>query len=142
VDILQDPFENPNDYKVLFTEWPYGLEAGMKHIIVWMRHHLQITEDGRLTPRARATVDAFVESHFKSKVQHLFSSPEDKIQWGRSWGKFQSVPGIEHFHLFVRDIPDEILKQWTSSNSWLWMNQAETHNVAGELRKPFASATT
>ena len=34
------------------------------------------------------------------------------VQWGKAQGKFMTVPGVEHFHVFVRGVPEEIVQKW------------------------------
>ena len=108
------PFARPTDYKILLTEWPYGLEPGMKHMIVWMKNRLETDPvTGRITLAARAAVDDFVERTFRASVRDLpDGGAEEKIQWGKSWGKLMTVPGVEHFHVFVRNVPDEVIMRW------------------------------
>lgn len=53
-------------------------------------------------------MDNFVKRRFIDKVAHLPSGRE-KVQWGKGFGPVRSVPGIEHFHVFVRDVPEDII---------------------------------
>ena len=35
--------------------------------------------------------------------------------WFKNWTALQSVPGMEHVHVLVREVPDEIVAEWTGS---------------------------
>ena len=35
--------------------------------------------------------------------------------WFKNWKALQSVPGMEHVHVLVREVPDEIVAEWTRS---------------------------
>lgn len=63
------PFEHPNDIRILYNDWPYGIDTRIVHLVVWTK--FAIEEDaatGDLTDRARAQVEAFVTRTFRSHV--------------------------------------------------------------------------
>ena len=91
------PFENPGDYKVLVNDWPYGMEKGIVHLIVWIKHRLPATaEKGDLTEEGRRMVDGFVGSRFKERLG------QENVLWFRNWTGLQSVRALEHVHVLVR----------------------------------------
>ncbi|EEH48302.2 uncharacterized protein PADG_04386 [Paracoccidioides brasiliensis Pb18] len=103
----QRPFEHPDDFKILYNDWPYGVEEDIVHLVVWTKFELEddpATDD--LTPRMRREIDAFVERTFRSKM------PAEKVIWFKNWKSLKSIHGIEHFHVmlyqpdpvFLRDI--------------------------------------
>lgn len=110
------PFADPNDYKILVNDWPYGYEPGIKHIIVWLKTRLETEPTkGDMTPKSRQQVETFIQNTFVDRVKHL-PGDEDKVMWFKNWTALQSVPGIEHIHVFVRSVPDHIIGQWTGSD--------------------------
>lgn len=107
------PFADARDFKILPNDWPYGLEAGIVHLVVWLKNRLE-AEPGRgdMTPRTHARVEEFVEKRFVHRVSGL-PGQRDKVQWFKNWTALQSVPGLEHVHVLVRDVPEEIVLEWT-----------------------------
>lgn len=70
------PFQCPVDVKILFNDWPYGLDRRIVHLVVLTKFALR--EDpatGDLTDAARAEVDAFVSATFRSCLQSSQASP-------------------------------------------------------------------
>ncbi|KAK8198646.1 hypothetical protein M8818_006513 [Zalaria obscura] len=52
------PFTNPDDIKILWNDWPYGIDEKIVHLVVWVKFDLEddpATDD--LTPRARQEID-------------------------------------------------------------------------------------
>jgi len=107
------PFANDADYKILVNDWPYGLAPGIRHIIVWLKTRLESDSTrGDITPRARQQVEDFIQAKFVDRIRHL-PGEKEKIMWFRNWTALQSVPGMEHVHVLVRDVPDRIVREWT-----------------------------
>lgn len=55
--------------KILYNDWPYGVEEGIIHLVVWVKFELEddpATDD--LTPRARKEIDDYVKKTFCSRV--------------------------------------------------------------------------
>ena len=69
-------------------------------------------EDGSLIPESTALIDGFVNDVF---VKPLIEKGrgEDQVLWFKNWTSLQSVTALEHFHVLVRDVSDEILIGWT-----------------------------
>lgn len=68
------PFEFEDDLKILFNDWPYGIDPRIVHIVVWTKFALE--EDpatGDLTDNARAEIDDFVTTTFRARV------PADRV---------------------------------------------------------------
>ncbi|KAF7513205.1 hypothetical protein GJ744_010601 [Endocarpon pusillum] len=107
------PFADKRDFKILPNDWPYGMEPGIRHIVVWLKNRLE-TEPGRgdMTQRSRKQIEEFVQRRFVDRVAGLEGSRE-KIQWFKNWTALQSVPGLEHVHVLVRDVPEEVIEEWT-----------------------------
>ena len=58
-----------DDIKILYNDWPYGIDAKIVHLVVWTKFDLEddpATDD--LTPKARRDIDDFVDRTFCSKL--------------------------------------------------------------------------
>jgi hypothetical protein len=101
------PFYEREDYRILVNDWPYGLAPGIVHICVWLKVRLPVDDvNGDLTPWGRKMVDVFVERTF---VKALDVEGQDKVMWFKNWTGLQSVRGLEHVHVLVRDVKKELL---------------------------------
>ncbi|KAF7846035.1 hypothetical protein BT93_L5513 [Corymbia citriodora subsp. variegata] len=109
------PFKSSKDWKVLLNDWPYGFEPGIVHMIVWLKHRLE-TEPvlGDLTLAARLQVQDFIEKTFQRDIDNL-PGTSDRIVWFKNWTALQTVPGIDHIHVLVRDIPQSMLQKWLNA---------------------------
>jgi hypothetical protein len=94
------PLADRADYKILRTDWPYGVEAGIVHICVWLKTQLPVVpETGGLTDEGQEMVQSFVTEHFE---RGLGLEGQDRVLWFKNWGALQSVRALEHFHVFLR----------------------------------------
>lgn len=94
------PFEYPEDIKILYNDWPYGVDDKIVHLVIWTKFDLEedpATSD--LTIKARKEIDDFVNKTFRSRVE-----PENVI-WFKNWASLKSVHAVEHFHVMLYD-PD------------------------------------
>lgn len=107
----QVPFDTASDYKVLLNDWPYGLTPEITHIVVWSRTPIPTDpETGDLTTESRAQVENFVKTYF---VDTLGAGGEQQVLWFKNWVALQSVRTLEHFHVLVRNVDDNMLERWT-----------------------------
>lgn len=111
------PFADPEDYKILRNDWPYGLTPGISHLVVWLRTPIAVrSEEGHLTEESRALIDDFVNKTFvgrlASDARH-FPRAEEQVLWFKNWVGLQSVRALEHVHILVRDVPEDILVEWS-----------------------------
>ena len=63
------------DIKILYNDWPYGVDEKIVHLVVWTKFDLEddpATDD--LTPKARKEIDDFVDQTFRSRV------PPEKVR--------------------------------------------------------------
>lgn len=63
------PFAYDEDIKILWNDWPYGLDPRVVHLVVWTKFDLEedpVTTD--LTDAARRMIDDYVEKKFGSRV--------------------------------------------------------------------------
>ncbi|KAL8708879.1 MAG: hypothetical protein Q9220_006335 [cf. Caloplaca sp. 1 TL-2023] len=109
------PFASPHDYKTLYNDWPYGLSQEITHIVVWSKHQFAVQPDGAgdLTPQSRKLIEDFVQRTFRGRVEGKGEEGE-RVMWFRNWTGLQSVRGIDHIHVLVRDVPEEIMDEWTT----------------------------
>ncbi|KAF2834562.1 hypothetical protein M501DRAFT_943939 [Patellaria atrata CBS 101060] len=115
----REPFADENDYKILPNDWPYGLEPGITHLCVWVKTPLEIRpEDGDMTDDARELVDKFVTKKFREKLRELEGdAAEDRVLWFKNWVSLQSVRGVDHVHVLIRDAPLNLLNSWTGPHA-------------------------
>ena len=116
------PFTNPSDYQILLNDWPYGFTSDVTHIVVWSKVRIpEQKPEGLLTPESIALVEAFVQrtfveplnSHRLEQGLHGESDDrDDRVLWFRNWTGLQSVRGLEHVHVLVRDAPKILLDRW------------------------------
>jgi hypothetical protein len=102
------PLAHPDDWRVLRNDWPYGTAPGIVHLVVWLRTPLPTTDEmGELTEEGTILVQGFVEKVFVSEVG------EGNVLWFKNWTRSQSVRALEHFHVFVRDVPPVgVMERW------------------------------
>lgn len=63
------PFEKESDVKVLWNDWPYGIDARIVHLVVWTKFELVDDEvTGDLAKEARKEIDEYVDSVFAERV--------------------------------------------------------------------------
>jgi hypothetical protein len=63
------PFEKESDIKILYNDWPYGIDERIVHLVIWTKFELEddpLTDD--LTEKARREIDDFVDETFGRKV--------------------------------------------------------------------------
>jgi hypothetical protein len=63
------PFEKNEDLKILWNDWPYGIDKKIVHLVVWTKFELEDDEEtGDLTERARGEIEGYVDRTFGEKV--------------------------------------------------------------------------
>lgn len=113
------PFGDRGDYKIMPNDWPYGLAPGISHIVVWLKTPLPTApERGDLTATGKKLVESFVRHEFGKRVaEHDRSTVDDamdaKVTWFKNWKSLQSVPGLEHVHVLLRDCGREVIQSLT-----------------------------
>ncbi|KAG6999241.1 hypothetical protein G7Y79_00036g071970 [Physcia stellaris] len=111
------PFQHPADYRILRNDWPYGsFGTEITHLIVWSKCRIATEpESGLVTPESRALIDDFVEAIFINRLarDEAETPARERVLWFKNWGALQSVPGLEHIHVLVRDVADTIIEEWT-----------------------------
>jgi Protein of unknown function (DUF3605) len=63
------PFEKESDIKIIYNDWPYGIDEKIVHLVIWTKFELEddpSTDD--LTDEARKAINDFVDTTFAKKV--------------------------------------------------------------------------
>lgn len=120
------PFQDQRDYAILVNDWPYGFVEGIRHLVVWSKTPIA-TEDvqrgGDLTEESRRVIEEFVERAFVRGLEEEGGEGEggkegedsarDRVLWFKNWVSLQSVRGVDHVHVLVKDVSDEMIAKWT-----------------------------
>ncbi len=57
------------DVKILYNDWPYGIDPNIVHLCVWAKFELEDDpKTGELMPTMRTQIDEYVDKTFKSRV--------------------------------------------------------------------------
>lgn len=108
------PFGSSNDFAILYNDWPYGISPGITHLVVWLKTRIAVEgKEGYLTADSRQLIDDFVKSTFTNRIRGQ-GIPGDNVMWFKNWVGLQSVRGVEHIHVLVRNVPQPILDGWTA----------------------------
>jgi len=74
------PFSNSDDLKILYNDWPYGIDSRIVHLVVWVKFAIEddpIT--GYLTTEANDQIQNYVDKTFASQMNpdqvRSFASP-------------------------------------------------------------------
>ncbi|ODQ53643.1 hypothetical protein SAICODRAFT_222705 [Saitoella complicata NRRL Y-17804] len=105
-------FEYPEDWKILPNDFPYGVEPGIVHLVVWTKQRID-EASGRgddLSPEGRAAVNEFCAETFPDM-------PAERLMWFKNWGPLRSVAGVEHFHVLLRDPPPGLVHRLTGEEA-------------------------
>lgn len=63
------PFEKEADVKILWNDWPYGIDERIVHLVVWTKFDLaDDPETDDLTAEARKEIDGYVDEVFGKRV--------------------------------------------------------------------------
>jgi hypothetical protein len=127
-----EPFTNPTDYKILYNDWPYGIDHDIIHLVVWCKFPLKddpLTDD--LTPEARQEIEDFVCTTFCGVEDGI---PRDRLIWFKNWSRLKSIhalgmlPNIEtclwsemlteleHFHIMLYRPSEDFVQKITNGD--------------------------
>jgi len=107
------PLASAEDYTILRNDWPYGITANITHLVVWLKIRIPVQHpEGYLTPQSRLLIQDFVQKTFIDRLA-MDGLAKDQVQWFKNWVGLQSVRGLDHFHVLVRDVPEHISNEWT-----------------------------
>lgn len=113
----QTPFASPRDYQILLNDWPYGIAPNISHIVVWLKNHIAVQPpEGYLLPESERLIEDFVQKVFVDKLKAI-GQGHDQVLWFKNWVSLQSVRGLDHVHVMVRDAPQAVLDEWTRTSA-------------------------
>ncbi|KAK3048404.1 hypothetical protein LTR09_010235 [Extremus antarcticus] len=103
------PFKDARDHVVLLNDWPYGFESGIVHLLVWTKTPIAVDDTrGDVTVESREVIVEFVQQFFVDEVEGGW----EQVMWFKNWVSLQSVRGVDHVHVLVRDVPEGVLRGW------------------------------
>lgn len=101
-----------DDYKILYNDWPYGVDPRIVHLVVWTKFpYEEDPETGFLTHGAYQEIDSFVEVTFRHRLEN-----PSHVLWFRNWTAIQSVKALPHFHVMLYDPPSDLIKEVTGND--------------------------
>ncbi|KAK2756940.1 hypothetical protein FQN54_004908 [Arachnomyces sp. PD_36] len=105
------PFENADDLKILYNDWPYGVEKGIVHLVVWTKFALEDDPaTGDMTAESRQQIEDYVQKTFCSRVS------AENVRWFKNWSSLKSVKAVEHFHVMLNQPDEAFLKEVTNGD--------------------------
>ncbi|KAI4676329.1 uncharacterized protein J4E88_007243 [Alternaria novae-zelandiae] len=103
------PFQFDEDIKILYNDWPYGIDADIVHLVVWTKFELDDDPDtGLSTAESHKQIDEYVQKTFATKVKELV--------WFKNWKSLKSVHAVEHFHVMLYRPDAAFLKEITNGD--------------------------
>lgn len=104
------PFAERSDYAVLTNDWPYGFDEGIVHMLVWSKTPIAVEDvRGDVTSESRRLIEDFVERYFVCELPGGW----EQVMWFKNWVSLQSVRGVDHVHVLVKDVSKDMLRRWT-----------------------------
>jgi hypothetical protein len=79
-------FPNNEPYNICLNEFPYHLEDGIEHLVLWLNPTIY-------------NEDSDVDDIFKSEIKNRESVYFKNIK------EIRSIKGIPHYHIFVKNTP-------------------------------------
>ncbi|UNI14883.1 hypothetical protein JDV02_001464 [Purpureocillium takamizusanense] len=105
------PFQHPDDVRIIFNDWPYGLDKRIVHLVVWTKFELESDPvSGDLTDETRAAIDSYVAKTFRSRVA------ADNVAWFKNWSALKSIHAVEHFHVMLFDPDPAFIRDVTNGD--------------------------
>ncbi|KAK5945250.1 hypothetical protein PMZ80_002454 [Knufia obscura] len=106
-------FTNPADYKILYNDWPYGIDHDISHLVVWTKFLLDDDpETGFLTAEHHKLIEDFVQRTFCTGD----GINRENLIWFKNWKSLKSVHALEHFHVMLYRASPEFLKSITNGD--------------------------
>lgn len=117
------PFECEDDFKILFNDWPYGIDNRIVHLVVWTKFDLG--DDAE----TETEIEQFIERTFLPEV------PKDKVSgaaergvrlailtrvqlvWFKNPPSLKSVHAVEHFHVMLFDPDPACMRRLTNGDT-------------------------
>lgn len=122
------PFSCPEDVKVLYNDWPYGIDKRIIHLVVWVKFELEDDPvTGFLTEEANGQIQNYVDKTFCRRIvpEHVrYSVSElqtslltgDQVAWFKNWRSLKSIQAVEHFHVMLFDPDMDFVRSITNGD--------------------------
>lgn len=90
IDSLFDPYIVSNDvlYKFLPNNFPYNIEDGLLHYVLWIRPGVE-------------TSNTTIRSIIAEKIVRRFKKPYE-FTFFKNSDRYKSIPDVEHYHVFIK----------------------------------------
>ncbi|CAN8099246.1 unnamed protein product [Discula destructiva] len=98
------PFECGEDFRILFNDWPYGIDARIVHLVVWTKFELADDKE------TKVEIEGFIEKTFLTGVAR------DTIIWFKNPPALKSVHAVEHIHVMLFDPDPEFIRALTNGD--------------------------
>ncbi|PBP22640.1 hypothetical protein BUE80_DR006564 [Diplocarpon rosae] len=109
------PFQSEGDVKILWNDWPYGIDSKIVHLVVWTKFELEDDpETDDLTVQARGELEDFVRKNFGDVVGNENAS--HMVIWFKNWKALKSIHSVEHFHIMLYDPDPAFVKRITDGD--------------------------
>ena len=106
-------FTSPTDFKILYNDWPYGVDQDIAHLVVWTKFLLDDDpETGYLTTEHHDLIEDFVQKTFCDEN----GVSRRNLVWFRNWKSLKSVNALEHFHVMLYKAPAQFLRSITNND--------------------------
>jgi hypothetical protein len=103
------PFECASDIRILYNDWPYGIDPDIVHLVVWTKFELEDDpETGISTPESRGKIEKYVQKTFGSRTRD--------VVWFKNWKSLKSVHALEHFHVMLYRPDKAFVKEITGDD--------------------------
>ena len=100
--IMDEYFSNGNKYILAFNKFPYFLETGIRHYVVWINPRLRIINDDNITENERQDIEQLLCSR-------LYKGDREKMKrecvYFQNIAALRSVKGIPHTQSFSLTSP-------------------------------------
>ncbi|TLD30112.1 hypothetical protein E2P81_ATG06765 [Venturia nashicola] len=121
------PFTCPTDLKILYNDWPYGLDERIVHLVVWTKFELdEDKKTGDLTDAARMQIQNYVDYIFGCRMDSR------NVAWFKNWTRIKSIPAVEHFHVLLFDPDMDFVSQITGGH--VPMCEQLRHNMTESIK--------
>lgn len=88
-----------HDLKILSNDFPYAMQHGIVHVVVWTRTRIPLLDTGDITPKSKVLINTYVtETFVKNKSLCI---DDYSVVWFKNWSALQSIPALEHFHVLL-----------------------------------------
>ncbi|ANZ74511.1 BA75_00412T0 [Komagataella pastoris] len=98
--------ESSRPYQIERNQFPYYFTPDLVHFVAWLK--TEIPPDphsplGDISDETRKSLDALITELFVLRV----GIDRSRLIWFRNWGALQSIKGVPHIHIVVKDLSKE-----------------------------------